>query len=285
MALWLSRFARKRHRWPPPAALSSLFPLSSPRQNSNSPFSGPRDLGAPIPPRRRPCSWPPRPATLLDGLPRSLSLASIYGSSGSTREDGGPRSPDGEARTAAPPSWVDAYLPVSVRPYALLARLDKPIGTWLLAWPCGWYSVLLRGAGCTVNDLLDRDIDIKVERTKYRPIASGVLTPFRGLCFLGFQLLLGLGILLQLNNYRFSVVDKDKEKGKFIIFFLLGFDDLLFGCPQAYLGLTFNWGALLGWAAVKESLDPAVVLPLYGAGVCWTLVYDTIYAHQVYGQR
>ncbi|RWW30334.1 hypothetical protein GW17_00005101, partial [Ensete ventricosum] len=115
MALWLSRFARKRHRWPPPAALSSLFPLSSPRQNSNSPFSGPRDLGAPIPPRRRPCSWPPRPATLLDGLPRSLSLASIYGSSGSTREDGGPRSPDGEARTAAPPSWVDAYLPVSVR--------------------------------------------------------------------------------------------------------------------------------------------------------------------------
>ncbi|RWV98587.1 hypothetical protein GW17_00038551 [Ensete ventricosum] len=153
----------------------------------------------------------------------------------------------------------------------------------LALFGCG--AVLLRGAGCTVNDLLDRDIDIKVERTKYRPIASGVLTPFRGLCFLGFQLLLGLGILLQLNNYRFSVVDKDKEKGKFIIFFLLGFDDLLFGCPQAYLGLTFNWGALLGWAAVKESLDPAVVLPLYGAGVCWTLVYDTIYAHQVYGQR
>ncbi|KAJ8498034.1 hypothetical protein OPV22_008586 [Ensete ventricosum] len=297
MALWLSRAARKRHRWPPPAALSSLFPLSSPRQNSNSPFSGPRDLGAPIPPRRRPCSWPPRPATLLDGLPRSLSLASIYGSSGSTREDGGPRSPDGEARTAAPPSWVDAYLPVSVRPYALLARLDKPIGTWLLAWPCGWSitmaathgnlpdikmlalfgcgAVLLRGAGCTVNDLLDRDIDIKVERTKYRPIASGVLTPFRGLCFLGFQLLLGLGILLQLNNYS-----RILGASSLLLVFSYPLMKRLTFWPQAYLGLTFNWGALLGWAAVKESLDPAVVLPLYGAGVCWTLVYDTIYAHQ-----
>ncbi|CAD5190783.1 unnamed protein product [Musa acuminata subsp. malaccensis] len=297
MALWLLRAARKRHRWAPPADLSSLFPFSSPRQNPNKPFTGPRELGAPIPPRRHPRSWPPRPPTLLDGLPRSLSLASIYGASGSTPEDGGPRSPDGEAGTAAPPSWVDAYLPVSVRPYALLARLDKPIGTWLLAWPCGWSitlaatpgnlpdikmlalfgcgAVLLRGAGCTVNDLLDRDIDIKVERTKYRPIACGVLTPFRGLCFLGFQLLLGLGILLQLNNYS-----RILGASSLLLVFSYPLMKRLTFWPQAYLGLTFNWGALLGWAAVKESLDPAIVLPMYGAGVCWTLVYDTIYAHQ-----
>ncbi|KAK3420536.1 hypothetical protein EUGRSUZ_G01369 [Eucalyptus grandis] len=120
-------------------------------------------------------------------------------------------------------SWIDLYLPRQARPYAHLARLDKPIGTWLLAWPCMWSitlaanpgslpdlkmlmlfgsgALLLRGAGCTVNDLLDRDIDVMVERTKSRPIASGLLTPFQGLSFLGFQLLLGLGILLQLNNY------------------------------------------------------------------------------------
>ncbi|XP_059070544.1 uncharacterized protein LOC131860184 [Cryptomeria japonica] len=120
-------------------------------------------------------------------------------------------------------SWIDTYLPRWSIPYAHLARLDKPIGTWLLAWPCMWSialaapsgnlpdfrmlslfgvgALLLRGAGCTVNDLLDRDIDVKVQRTMSRPIASGMLTPFQGLCFLGFQLLLGLGILLQLNNY------------------------------------------------------------------------------------
>ncbi|GJT90912.1 polyprenyltransferase 1 [Tanacetum coccineum] len=100
---------------------------------------------------------------------------------------------------------------------------------------CG--SFLVRGAGCTINDLLDRDIDTKVERTKSRPIASGALTPFQGVCA---QLLLGL----------------------------------------AFLGLTFNWGALLGWSAVRRTLDPAVVLPLYLSEVFWTLVYDTIYAHQ-----
>uniref|UniRef100_A0A2N9EBT0 Reverse transcriptase domain-containing protein n=1 Tax=Fagus sylvatica TaxID=28930 RepID=A0A2N9EBT0_FAGSY len=120
-------------------------------------------------------------------------------------------------------SWIDLYLPKHARPYAHLARLDKPIGTWLLAWPCMWSislaaspgnfpdfkmmllfgcgALLLRGAGCTINDLLDRDIDTKVERTKLRPVASGLLSPFQGLSFLGFQLLLGLGILLQLNNY------------------------------------------------------------------------------------
>nr|XP_016483498.1 PREDICTED: 4-hydroxybenzoate geranyltransferase 2-like isoform X2 [Nicotiana tabacum] len=194
-------------------------------------------------------------------------------------------------------SWIDTYLPQRIRPYAHLARLDKPIGTWLLAWPCMWSialaatpgslpdvkmmtlfgcgALLLRGAGCTVNDLLDRDIDTKVERTRSRPVASGVLTPFQGLCFLGFQLLLGLGILLQLNNFS-----RILGASSLLLVFSYPLMKRLTFWPQAYLGLTFNWGALLGWAAIKGSIDPAVVLPLYASGVFWTLVYDTIYAHQ-----
>ncbi|XP_020239158.1 4-hydroxybenzoate polyprenyltransferase, mitochondrial [Cajanus cajan] len=194
-------------------------------------------------------------------------------------------------------SWIDLYLPRQVQPYARLARLDKPIGTWLLLWPCMWSislaatpgqlpdfkmmalfgcgALLLRGAGCTVNDLLDRDIDTMVERTKLRPVASGLLTPFQGLCFLGFQLLLGLGILLQLNNYS-----RILGASSLLLVFSYPLMKRFTFWPQAYLGLTFNWGALLGWAAVKGSLDPSVVLPLYASGVFWTLVYDTIYAHQ-----
>ncbi|KAL8522746.1 hypothetical protein ACS0TY_012913 [Phlomoides rotata] len=139
---------------------------------------------------------------------------------------------------------------------------------------CG--ALLLRGAGCTVNDLLDRDIDTKVDRTRLRPIASGVLSPVQGICFLDFQLLLGLGILLQLNN--FSIV---LGASSLLLVFTYPLMKRLTFWPQAYLGLTFNWGALLGWAAVRGSLDPAVVIPLYASGVFWTLVYDTIYAHQV----
>ncbi|KAL6524456.1 Palmitoyl-protein thioesterase 1 [Orobanche hederae] len=195
-------------------------------------------------------------------------------------------------------SWIDVYLPEKARPYARLARLDKPIGTWLLAWPCMWSitmaatpgtlpdfkmmmlfgtgALLLRGAGCTINDLLDQDIDTKVERTRLRPIASGVLSPFQGTCFLGFQLLLGLGILLQLNNFRARVLGASS----LLLVFSYPLMKRLTFWPQAYLGLTFNWGALLGWAAINGSLDPTVVLPLYASGVFWTLVYDTIYAHQ-----
>ncbi|XP_004492586.1 4-hydroxybenzoate polyprenyltransferase, mitochondrial [Cicer arietinum] len=194
-------------------------------------------------------------------------------------------------------SWIDLYLPRSVQPYAQLARLDKPIGTWLLLWPCVWSitlaappgllpdfkmlalfgcgALLLRGAGCTINDLIDRDIDTKVERTKLRPVASGLLTPFQGLSFLGFQLLLGLGILLQLNNYS-----RVLGASSLLLVFSYPLMKRFTFWPQAFLGLTFNWGALLGWAAVKGNLDPSIVLPLYASGVCWTLVYDTIYAHQ-----
>lgn len=194
-------------------------------------------------------------------------------------------------------SWIDLYLPQKIRLYAHLARLDKPIGTWLLAWPCMWSitlagspgqlpdmkmltlfgcgAFLLRGAGCTINDLLDRDIDTKVERTKSRPIASGALTPFEGVSFLGLQLLLGLGILLQLNNYS-----RILGASSLLLVFTYPLMKRITFWPQAYLGLTFNWGALLGWSAIRGSLDPGVVFPLYLSGVFWTLVYDTIYAHQ-----
>lgn len=194
-------------------------------------------------------------------------------------------------------SWIDVYLPKGIQPYAKLARLDKPIGTWLLAWPCMWSitlastpghlpdfkmmalfgcgALLLRGAGCTINDLLDRDIDNMVERTKLRPVASGLLTPFQGICFLGFQLLLGLGILLQLNNYS-----RVLGASSLLLVFSYPLMKRFTFWPQAYLGLAFNWGALLGWSAITGSLDPSIVFPLYFSGVLWTLVYDTIYAHQ-----
>ncbi|KAJ0989788.1 hypothetical protein J5N97_008144 [Dioscorea zingiberensis] len=234
----------------------------------------------------------------LLGLRQTLSLASITSSSSS-------RDPNKEEEEEKPwnrrpvskSSWINLYLPEYVRPYALLARLDKPIGTWLLAWPCFWSitmaaqpgefpdfkmlalfgcgAVLLRGAGCTVNDLLDRDIDEKVERTKSRPFASGLLNPSQGVAFLGVQLLLGLGILLQLNNYS-----RILGASSLLLVFSYPLMKRWTFWPQAYLGLTFNWGALLGWAAIKGSLDPAIVLPLYCSGVSWTLVYDTIYAHQ-----
>ncbi|KAG5531117.1 hypothetical protein RHGRI_025911 [Rhododendron griersonianum] len=230
-----------------------------------------------------------------------LQNACISTSSGVAEKEGGaPKTNGGDAggsKKTGEVSWVDLYLPEKARPYAHLARLDKPIGTWLLAWPCFWSitlaafpgnlpdikmltlfgcgALLLRGAGCTVNDLLDQDIDTKVERTKLRPIASGALTPFQGICFLGFQLLLGLGILLQLNNYS-----RVLGASSLLLVFSYPLMKRLTFWPQAYLGLTFNWGALLGWSAVRGSLDPAVVFPLYISGVFWTLVYDTIYAHQ-----
>ncbi|KAI3982254.1 hypothetical protein MKX01_026227 [Papaver californicum] len=227
----------------------------------------------------------------------NIQLARYSTSSVEGRKSGESRNDDVEKKSGVHLSWIDLYLPKPIRLYAHLARLDKPIGTWLLAWPCMWSitlatqpgnlpdfkllalfgcgSLLLRGAGCTVNDLLDRDIDKKVERTRLRPVASGRLTPLQGIGFLGFQLLLGLGILLQLNNYSIVL-----GASSLLLVFTYPLMKRLTFWPQAYLGLTFNWGALLGWTAIKGSLDHTIVLPLYISGVCWTLVYDTIYAHQ-----
>ncbi|CAH2065314.1 unnamed protein product [Thlaspi arvense] len=221
-------------------------------------------------------------------------------SSSSSIMEGNPKKGDDKEKSGVgvkEASWIDLYLPEGARGYAKLARLDKPIGTWLLAWPCMWSialaadpgslpslkmmglfgcgALLLRGAGCTINDLLDLDIDTKVDRTRLRPIASGLLTPSQGILFLGLQLLLGLGILLQLNNYS-----RVLGASSLLLVFSYPLMKRFTFWPQAFLGLTINWGALLGWAAVKGSIQPSVVLPLYLSGVCWTLVYDTIYAHQ-----
>ena len=194
-------------------------------------------------------------------------------------------------------TWVDRVLPSSAVPYAKLIRLDRPVGTALLAWPCFWSialaanagsppdatllglfgvgSLLLRGAGCTINDLWDRDIDGKVARTRNRPIASGAISVPKAVVFLGAQLALGLGVLVQLNDYS-------KILGASSLALVAAYPAMkrVTNWPQAFLGLTFNWGALLGWAAVHGSCDWGAVLPLYASGVAWTLVYDTIYAHQ-----
>ncbi|KAF0900197.1 hypothetical protein E2562_027554 [Oryza meyeriana var. granulata] len=297
---------RRHRRAPHPLFLSALSP---PPPTLESCPDGPSPVApyfASLCRRRR--NWPHSPPVFSSSyvgrgilLPATFSIYSPLSTSaspdGSADGDSSPPPPHPSPAAAPPSSWVDRWVPQAARPYAMLARLDKPIGTWLLAWPCFWSitmaampgelpdmrmlalfgcgAVLLRGAGCTVNDLLDRDIDNKVERTKSRPFASGVLTPMQGVGFLGFQLLLGLGILLQLNNYSRTL-----GASSLLLVFSYPLMKRFIFWPQAYLGLTFNWGALLGWAAIKESLDPAIILPLYTAGICWTLVYDTIYAHQ-----
>ncbi|XP_043702815.1 4-hydroxybenzoate polyprenyltransferase, mitochondrial isoform X2 [Telopea speciosissima] len=306
-AFWISRSSRRLRSSPLSYSLIKSF---------SDPISSTTSLINPIPsePFHEPSVFPRTLETRYKGYIGSgfhtwkfncfnsnltnLSIATICTSSGVVEgtKNGG-NCPGEREGSKSQVSWIDLYLPKAVRPYAHLARLDKPIGTWLLAWPCMWSitlaaspgslpdfkmmslfgcgALLLRGAGCTVNDLLDSDIDKKVERTKLRPVASGCLTPFQGLSFLGFQLLLGLGILLQLNNYSIVL-----GASSLLLVFSYPLMKRLTFWPQAYLGLTFNWGALLGWTAVKGSLDPAIAFPLYISGVFWTLVYDTIYAHQ-----
>jgi 4-hydroxybenzoate polyprenyltransferase len=191
-------------------------------------------------------------------------------------------------------NWIDRRIPAPLRPYFRLMRLDRPIGTWLLLFPCWWSialaakgwpdvglmglfavgSVVMRGAGCTVNDLADHEFDAKVARTAARPIPSGDVSVKQALAFLGLQLAVGLGILLQLNGA--SVV-----LGCLSLFLVVPYPFMkrITWWPQAWLGLTFNWGALMGWVAVTGHLNwaPAV---LYAAGPLWTLGYDTVYAHQ-----
>ncbi|XP_078107362.1 4-hydroxybenzoate polyprenyltransferase, mitochondrial [Sander vitreus] len=187
--------------------------------------------------------------------------------------------------------------PAPVQPYLRLMRLDKPIGTWLLYIPCTWSialaadpgclphlgmltlfgtgALLMRGAGCTINDMWDKDFDKKVSRTATRPIASGEISQMQALVFLGGQLSLSLGVLLCLNYYSIAL-------GAASLSFVISYPLMkrITYWPQAVLGLTFNWGALLGWSAVKGFCDWSICLPLYFSGVMWTLIYDTIYAHQ-----
>ncbi|XP_071511951.1 4-hydroxybenzoate polyprenyltransferase, mitochondrial-like [Diadema antillarum] len=139
----------------------------------------------------------------------------------------------------------------------------------------GLGALLMRGAGCTINDMWDKDFDKSVERTKVRPIAAGEITRFQALVFLGCQLSAALAILLSFNWYSVAL-------GASSMFLVVSYPLMkrITYWPQAVLGLTFNWGAMLGWSAVQGSCDWSVVLPLYLAGVSWTLVYDTIYGHQ-----
>ena len=197
--------------------------------------------------------------------------------------------------------WIEKVLPKVARPYAILMRLDRAIGTWLLLLPCWWSlalgwqlnpnkitlwelaylylvfsvgAIVMRGAGCTVNDLWDRKLDQLVERTANRPIASGMISVPRATVFLLFQLSISLFVLLQLNEtcwlLGISVL--------LLVFSYPAFKRFTYW-PQFILGLTFNWGALMGWVAITGEID-FVCVGLYVTGIFWTLGYDTIYAHQ-----
>lgn len=191
-------------------------------------------------------------------------------------------------------SWVDRWLPAWVVPYCKLARLDRMIGTWLLLFPCGWGlamasagwpdlgllllfamgAVVMRGAGCTINDMYDRNLDAQVDRTKSRPLPSSQLNLRQAWIFLSFQLMLGGLVLFQLPNLSIWL-----GLGSLPLIVLYPLMKRVTWWPQAFLGITFNWGALVGWAAANNNLEwPAFVLFL--AGVSWTIGYDTIYAHQ-----
>lgn len=193
-------------------------------------------------------------------------------------------------------SWIDRSLPGPLRPYARLARLDRPIGTWLLLFPCWWSvalatpagslpsawlvalfaagALVMRGAGCVVNDIADRDFDAMVARTALRPIPSGEVSVPQALIFLALLLAVGLAVLLALTPTAIAL-----GIGSLALVVTYPFMKRVTYWPQAFLGLTFNWGALMGWAAVADGLDLAP-LALYAGGIAWTLHYDTIYAHQ-----
>lgn len=193
-------------------------------------------------------------------------------------------------------NWLDRFVPASARPYARLMRLDRPIGTWLLLLP-GWWAlamaeqpgswpnplwvalfgvgaILMRGAGCVINDLFDRDFDSQVARTADRPLASGAIRVRTALVFLAALLLVSFGILVQFNLFAMMI-------GALSLALIVPYPLMkrITWWPQAWLGLTFNWGALLGWAVVRGEIEPATLV-LYAAGFFWTLGYDTIYAHQ-----
>ncbi|HEX2655128.1 MAG TPA: 4-hydroxybenzoate octaprenyltransferase [Xanthobacteraceae bacterium] len=195
-------------------------------------------------------------------------------------------------------NWVDNLAPAPTRPYLRLARADRPIGTWLLLLPCWWSSALaaihahapwpnpwhlilfgvgaiaMRGAGCTWNDILDRDIDARVERTRSRPIPSGEVSVRGAFAFLGLQAMVGLAVLLQFNRFAIFV-----GIASLAIVAIYPAMKRITWWPQVVLGLAFSWGALMGWAAALGNLDwPALLL--YIGSIAWVIGYDTIYAHQ-----
>jgi 4-hydroxybenzoate polyprenyltransferase len=195
-------------------------------------------------------------------------------------------------------NWVDSHAPLWLRPYLRLSRLDRPIGSWLLLMPCWWSAALaagvarnlhdlpwtivlffvgafvMRGAGCTWNDITDRDLDARVERTRSRPIPAGQVSVTQALVFLVIQALIGLAVLLQFN--RFAVAT---GIASLVIVAAYPFMKRITYWPQIVLGLAFSWGALMGFAVTFGRIDAAAVV-LYAGSIAWVIGYDTIYAHQ-----
>jgi 4-hydroxybenzoate polyprenyltransferase len=199
---------------------------------------------------------------------------------------------------ALPGNWVDRYAPAGLRPYLKLARIDRPIGAWLLLFPCWWSlalaelargrpypspwylllfavgALVMRGAGCAYNDIVDRHYDASVARTASRPIPSGQITVLQAFLFAVLLSLAGLAVLMQFNDFTIRLAIASLP-----LVAAYPFMKRYSYWPQLLLGLTFKWGALVGWSAVYGRLDfPA--LALYAGCVFWTLGYDTIYAHQ-----
>jgi len=209
-------------------------------------------------------------------------------------------SPDDGRVADAVLNWVDRLAPRPTRPYLRLSRADRPAGTWLLLIPCWWGlglaaaadpagpgwadawivlatamgAFLMRGAGCTWNDITDREFDARVARTKSRPLPSGQVNVRQALAWMGVQALVAFLILLTFNGPAIAL-------GILALLpvVIYPFAKRFTWWPQIFLGIAFNWGALLGWVAHTGSLSWPPVL-LYLAGICWTLFYDTIYAHQ-----
>ena len=195
-------------------------------------------------------------------------------------------------------NWVDTRAPLWSRPYLRLSRLDRPIGSWLLLLPCWWSAALaagiahdisrlplilvlfligafaMRGAGCTWNDITDRDLDAQVERTRSRPIPAGQVSVPQAAAFLVLQALVGLIVLLQFN--RFAVAT---GIASLLIVAVYPFMKRITYWPQIVLGLAFSWGALMGFAVTLGRID-ATALVLYAGSIAWVIGYDTIYAHQ-----
>jgi len=208
--------------------------------------------------------------------------------------------PERSSRVAdAPPgNWADRYAPEYARPYLRLARLDRPIGLWLLLLPCWWSvglaevalqspypspqllalfalgALAMRAAGCAYNDYVDRDFDAQVARTASRPIPSGQIAPAEALAFAAVCALVGLLVLIQFNMFTIRL-----GAASLILVAVYPFLKRYTYWPQLALGLAFNWGALVGWAAVTGTLALPAIL-LYCGSVLWTMGYDTIYAHQ-----
>jgi 4-hydroxybenzoate polyprenyltransferase len=206
--------------------------------------------------------------------------------------------PDRPVADAPSENWVDRHAPASLRPYLRLGRFDRPVGIWLLLFPCWWSQALaeldsgqpypnlfymamfalgamtMRASGCAYNDYVDRHIDAQVDRTANRPIPAGQISPNAALVFVAVTALIGLAVLLTFNRFTIWLAI-----GSLAIVAAYPFAKRVTPYPQLVLGLAFNWGALVGWAAIEGHLawPPAI---LYVGCVLWTIGYDTIYAHQ-----